>query len=475
MAVMSKTVKILTYGCQMNAAESERMAGQLAEIGYDLTTDIDAADLILFNTCCVRATAEDKIYGKIGEVKRFKRLNPALIIGVVGCLAQKDGDALLKRAPHVDFVLGTGQRGELVSVVRNFESNRRQFVDVSNVSGLINDENILPVRAGNVSAFVPIMYGCDNFCTYCIVPHVRGRERSRFPAEIISEVRETVNAGFKEITLLGQNVNSYGKDHGLKNFAGLLRDVDEIPGIERLRFMTSHPKDLSDELIDAMASGKHICEHIHLPVQHGSNEILRRMNRVYTVEKYLALVEKIRAAIPNVSLTTDLIVGFPGETDADFHATLDFLAAVKFDMAFTFIYSSRSGTPAANFNAQVDDDTKHRRLETLMALQNQISLEKNRALNGQIVEVLVEGASKTDKNIFTGRTRQNKLVLFPHESESAGDLVRVKINQVQTWLLKGQIATQAKGGAAIGRNFQIAGVGTPRRLDAQNIGKRRVD
>ncbi len=433
-----KNLKILTYGCQMNVAESERMAGQLAKIGYTLTDDIDAADLILFNTCCVRATAEDKIYGKIGEIKKYKRQNPALIVGVVGCLAQKDGENLIKRSPHVDFVLGTGQRGELVRVVENFESTRRQIVDTSNVSGLIADENILPVRAGGVSAFVPIMYGCNNFCTYCIVPHVRGRERSRQPAEIISEVTETVRAGFKEITLLGQNVNSY--DGGGKSFAELLRDVEKIAGLERLRFMTSHPKDLSDDLISAMAGGGKICEHIHLPVQYGSDEILRRMNRVYTVEKYIALVEKIRRAVPNISVTTDLIVGFPGETDETFAETLEFLERVKFDMAFTFIYSRRTGTPAAEFPNQIDEAVKHARLEKLMALQNRISLEKNLALDGAEVEVLVEGASKTDKNIYTGRTRQNKLVLFAHGAEKTGDVVRVKITQVQTWLLKGQIA-----------------------------------
>lgn len=431
-----KNLKILTYGCQMNVAESERMAGQLQEIGYEIADDLETADLILFNTCCVRATAEDKIYGKIGEVKKYKRHNPALIIGVVGCLAQKDGENLIKHAPHVDFVLGTGRRGELASVVQNFESKRRQVVDVSDVSGLIDDENILPIRAGQVSAFVPIMYGCNNFCTYCIVPHVRGRERSRLPAEILSEVAETVKRGFSEITLLGQNVNSY---NGGETFPQILRDVDKIDGLKRLRFMTSHPKDLSDDLISAMAHGKNICEHIHLPVQHGSNQILQKMNRAYTVEKYLELVRKIRAAVPNISLTTDLIVGFPGESDQDFQATLKFLEEVRFDMAFTFIYSKRTGTPAANFDNQVDDETKHARLDELMKLQNQISLEKNLPYADKVVEVLVEGASKTDKNIFTGRTRQNKLVLFQHGSENIGDFVNVKINQVQTWLLKGQI------------------------------------
>ena len=435
---MNKKFKILTYGCQMNVAESERMTGQLQKIGYEVTENFSEADLILINTCCVRAAAEDKVYGKIGEFKKYKMQNPNLIFGVTGCLAQKDGETLAKRFPQLDFVLGTGQRGELIKVVQNLESNRKQFVDTSNVSGMIGEENIFPVRGESVSAFVPIMYGCNNFCTYCIVPYVRGRERSRLPEEIFSEIRDAVNSGFKEITLLGQNVNSYGKDHKLKNFAQLLSDADKIEGLERLRFMTSHPKDLSDELISAMAHGKNICEHIHLPVQYGSNKILQKMNRVYTVEQYLELVKKIRAAIPDISLTTDLIVGFPGETEDDFKQTLEFLEKVQFDMAFTFIYSVRTGTPAANFENQVDDETKHRRLEKLMEVQNKISLEKNLNLQDKIVEVLVEGASKTDKNIFTGRTRTNKLVLFPHENEQPGDLIHVKVEQVQTWILKGR-------------------------------------
>ena len=436
---MEKKLKILTYGCQMNVAESERMAGQLKKIGYTLTEDFDEADLILINTCCVRETAEDKINGKIGEIKKFKQKNPALIFGVVGCLAQKDGENLLKRSPHVDFVLGAGRRGELVKVVENFESARKKFVDVSNVNSMIDDENIFPIRAGKISAFVPIMYGCNNFCTYCIVPYVRGRERSRKPEEIFSEIKKTLDEGFKEIILLGQNVNSYGKDLKTKNFSELLSEIDKFPKLERLRFMTSHPKDLSDDLIFAMANGKNICEHIHLPVQYGSNKILQKMNRVYTVEKYLELVKKIRAAIPEISLTTDLIAGFPGETDDDFKKTLEFLEEVQFDMAFTFIYSERSGTPAVNFDGKVDDETKHERLKKLMELQNKISLEKNLKLQGKILEVLVEGESKTDKNIFTGRTRTNKLVLFPHKSEKIGDLIQVKINQVQTWILKGEI------------------------------------
>ncbi len=430
---MDKKLKLLTYGCQMNVADSERMAGLLKQIGYSLTDDFDEADLIIINTCCVRATAEDKVFGQIGRFKTLKRQKPSLILGVAGCMAQKEGANLIKRAPHVDFVLGTGQSSEVARVVQSVERERKHFVDISNVSGDIPTE-VFPLRGGQVSTFVPIMYGCNNFCTYCIVPYVRGRERSRKPEEIFSEVKQAIAEGFKEITLLGQNVNSYA---GGMTFAELLSYVDKIAGVERLRFMTSHPKDLSDELIAAIANGKNTCEHIHLPVQYGSDKILQRMNRVYTVEKYLELVKKIRAAIPNVSLTTDLIVGFPGETDKDFAETLDFLKAVKFDAAFTFIYSKRSGTPAATFENQIDDETKHRRLNELMQVQNEISLEKNRALIDSVVEVLVEGASKTDDKIFTGRTRQNKLVLFEHGNEHAGDLINVKISQAQTWLLKG--------------------------------------
>ena len=432
---MDKKLKLLTYGCQMNVADSERMAGLLKQIGYSLTEDLAAADLILINTCCVRGTAEDKVFGQIGRFKTLKREKPSLILGVAGCMAQKEGANLIKRAPHVDFVLGTGQSCEVARVVQSLERERKHFVDISNVDGQTNSLDATSrCRGGQVSTFVPIMYGCNNFCTYCIVPYVRGRERSRKPEEIFAEVKQAVAEGFKEITLLGQNVNSYS---GGMTFAELMTVVDKIAGVERLRFMTSHPKDLSDELIAAIAGGKNICEHIHLPVQYGSDKILQRMNRVYTVEKYLRLVEKIRAAIPAVSLTTDLIVGFPSETEEDFAETLDFLRAVQFDAAFTFIYSKRTGTPAATFDNQIDEETKHRRLDALMKVQNAISLEKNRALVDSTVEILVEGASKTDDKIFTGRTRSNKLVLFAHGSERAGDLIDVKITQAQTWLLKG--------------------------------------
>ncbi len=431
-----KKLKILTYGCQMNVADSERMEGLLRGIGYTRIENFEDADLVLINTCCVRETAEDKAFGKIGELKRLKSKKPSMILGVTGCMAQKEGENLIKRAPHLDFVLGTGQISEIARVVEGIETLRGQVVDISNVDGKTEIEKISPIRAGSVSTFIPIMYGCNNFCTYCIVPYVRGRERSRSPEEIFDEIKEAVNSGFKEITLLGQNVNSYGKGTNT-NFAQLLAEVDKISELERVRFMTSHPKDLSDEVIEIMSSGKKICEHIHLPVQHGSDKILKKMNRVYTAEKYLNLVEKIRAKIPDIALTTDLIVGFPGETEEDFAELLDFIRKVRFDAAFTFIYNKRSGTPAAIFPDQIDEKIKIRRIEELIAAQNEISLEKNLTMKDKVFEILVEGESKTDKNVFTGRTRTNKLVLFRHGNEKPGDLVKVKITQPQTWLLKG--------------------------------------
>ncbi len=430
-------VELIVYGCQMNVSDAERMAGQLASIGYEPTEAMGEADLILINTCCVRESAEDRVYGKIGEIKHLKEQNPALIFGITGCMAQKEGEALIRRAPHIDFVLGTNKVHELTHVVQEIEAERGHVVDVQFAETEL-PEGMPVARQNKFSVWVPIMYGCNNFCTYCIVPYVRGRERSRRPEEVVAEVREAVRQGAKEVTLLGQNVNSYGKDHKRADFADLLKMVDEVPGIERVRFMTSHPKDLSDKLIETIRAGKHICEHIHLPVQHGSNRILRAMHRIYTVEDYRALVARIRAALPTVSLTTDLIVGFPGETEEDFSELLAFLREIRYDSAYTFLYSKRSGTPAATMDGQVPEKVKHERLERLMAVQDAISREKNEALLGTEAEVLVEGPSKHDAAVWNGRTRTNKLVLFPHGEEQPGDLVRVKITQPQTWVLKGE-------------------------------------
>ena len=438
--LQKKRAFIGVYGCQMNISDAERMEGQLATLGYERTEDMARADLILLNTCCVRETAEDKVYGKIGEIKHIKRANPALIFGITGCMAQKEGEALIRRAPHIDFVLGTNKVHELKATVRQLESARRgPVVDV-----LLGDaplpENVPIERTGRLSAWVPIMYGCNNFCTYCIVPYVRGREHSRRPEDVVREVEEAAAQGFKEITLLGQNVNSYGRDHKFASFAELLLMVDAVKGVERVRYMTSHPKDLSDAVIDAVRQGRHICPHFHLPVQHGSDRILRAMNRVYRKDAYRSLVERIRAAVPDASLTTDLIVGFPGETEEDFGELLDFLREIRYDAAYTFLYSKRSGTPAATMEAQVEDSVKKERLHRLMEVQNEISLEKNAALKGTVQEVLAEGPSRTDEDVWTGRTGTNKIVLWRKKGqETEGDIVRVRITQPQTWVLKGEL------------------------------------
>ena len=438
--LQKKRAFIGVYGCQMNFSDAERMEGQLATLGYERTEDMARADLILLNTCCVRETAEDKVYGKIGEIKHIKRANPALIFGITGCMAQKEGEALIRRAPHIDFVLGTNKVHELKATVRRLESARRgPVVDV-----LLGDaplpENVPIERTGRLSAWVPIMYGCNNFCTYCIVPYVRGREHSRRPEDVVREVEEAAAQGFKEITLLGQNVNSYGRDHKLASFAELLLMVDAVKGVERVRYMTSHPKDLSDAVIDAVRQGRHICPHFHLPVQHGSDRILQAMNRVYRKDAYRSLVERIRTAVPDASLTTDLIVGFPGETEEDFGELLDFLREIRYDAAYTFLYSKRSGTPAATMEAQVEDSVKKERLHRLMEVQNEISLEKNAALKGTVQEVLAEGPSRTDEDVWTGRTGTNKIVLWRKKGhETEGDIVRVRITQPQTWVLKGKL------------------------------------
>lgn len=434
---LHKFAYLLVYGCQMNQSDAERMMGQLRTIGYEQTDSMNDADLILINTCCVRETAEDRVYGKIGEIKHLKRQNPELIFGITGCMAQKEGDALIKRAPHIDFVLGTNKVHELTHIVKEIQQEHGHLVDVQLGETELPDD--VPVaRGGKLSAWVPIMYGCNNFCTYCIVPYVRGRERSRLPEDVVKEVEQAVADGYEEVTLLGQNVNSYGKDHKQADFADLLKMVDEVPGICRVRFMTSHPKDLSDKVIAAIRDGRHLCEHIHLPVQYGSNHILKAMNRVYTVESYRELVGRIRKEIPNVSLTTDLIVGFPGETDEDFREMLDFLREIRYDSAYTFIYSKRSGTPAATMEHQVEESVKKERLNELMAVQNEISLEINQKLLGKTMEIMVEGPSKNDASVWMGRTRTNKIVLFPHDGEQAGDFIDVKITHPQTWVLKGE-------------------------------------
>ena len=435
---MQGRYKMIVYGCQMNLADAERMEGQLQAAGYMRTEETADADIILINTCCVRETAEDKVYGKIGAIKKIKEKNPQLIFGITGCMAQKESVNLMRRAPHIDFVLGTGKVQELTRILAEIRAERSPVVDVTIPDHGIA-ENLPIARGSKFSAWVPVMYGCNNYCTYCIVPYVRGRERSRAPEEVVAEVRRAAAAGYREVTLLGQNVNSYGKDRRAADFADLLHMVDGVEGIRRVRFMTSHPKDISDKLIDTIRNGTHICEHIHLPVQYGSSRILKAMNRGYTVEKYRARALRVREALPHASLTTDLIVGFPGETEEDFAETLAFLREMRYDSAYTFLYSKRSGTPAAAMGNQVPDDVKHIRLNRLMEEQNAISRAINERLMGAALEVMVEGASKNDPQVWSGRTRTNKIVLFPHGAEREGDFVQVRITQPQTWVLKGEV------------------------------------
>jgi len=436
----TKYFTIVTYGCQMNQHDSERLAGQLKSIGYEYTETLSEANFVLVNTCCVRESAEKKIYGKIGELKTLKASNPNLIIGITGCMAQKDREKLFKKAPHIDLVLGTHNVHQLVELVKQFEQTKDHVLSVWDHAERLSPD-VPTIRKGTISAWVPIMYGCNNFCTYCIVPYVRGRERSRPIEDIVKEVHQLGLEGFKEITLLGQNVNSYGKDRSTYgDFADLLEAVDQVETIERIRYMTSHPRDINDKVIDIIKNSHKICEHFHLPVQSGSNTILKLMNRGYTTEYYRELVAKIRKAIPRASLTTDIIVGFPGETEELFQETLEFMKEIGFDSAYTFLYSKRSGTPAAAMPNQIPASVKKERLQLLMDAQNEISLRINQQLTGQIVTVMVEGPSKNDESRLVGRTATNKIILWDKQgTEKIGQLAKVTITTAQTWILKGQL------------------------------------
>lgn len=438
---MKKTYAIINYGCQMNESDSEHYAGQLLDLGYEASADYEHADVVVINTCCVRENAEKKILGKIGEMKRLKRENPDMVLCVAGCMAQEWGKDLQKKYPQVDLVLGTAHVNNFSSILQNHLAGHGRAESV------YDDLTIMPqefegsfVRKSSFAAWVPIMYGCNNFCTYCIVPYVRGRERSRSAEAICHEIEKAVALGYKEFTLLGQNVNSYGKDRGEEEgFSKLLELVDAIPGVERIRYMTSHPRDMSEAVVRTIAESQHICKNFHIPVQSGSSRIMKAMNRGYDRERYLKLVETIRRCVPDAVITTDLIVGFPGETEKDFEETLDLLRTVEYDDAFTFIYSPRKGTPAAGFGAQVPDAVKHERLDRLMALQNEICLKRNKRLVGRTLAVMVEGPSKSNPAMLSGRTDENDLVLWPKIRDHApGDLVNVKMERAQTWLIRGK-------------------------------------
>ena len=432
---------IETWGCQMNEEDSEKLSGMLKRIGYTRTENKEEAGIILFNTCCVRENAENKVFGNLGALKKLKKKNPDLIIGICGCMMQQEGmaDKILKEFPYVNIVFGTHNAYKFPEYLNRVRTEGVQIKEIFNKETDIVEG--LPIdRESSVKAFVTIMYGCNNFCTYCIVPYVRGRERSRKPEDILKEIRELVAQGYKEITLLGQNVNSYGK--GLEedvDFAKLLRMINEIEGLERVRFMTSHPKDLTHDVIMAIKECDKLCEQIHLPVQSGSNSILKKMNRHYTKEYYLDLIKKIKEEIPGVTLTTDIIVGFPGETEEDFQETLELVKEVGYSSAFTFIYSRRNNTPADMMLNQVSEEDKHHRFNRLIAAVNERVIAQNKAEEGNILEVLVEGNSKNDAEKLTGRTRTGRLVNFTGENVNVGELVNVKITRAQNFSLIGEV------------------------------------
>lgn len=436
-----KTFFISTYGCQMNEEDSEKLSGMLKRIGYTKTEAKEEASIILFNTCCVRENAENKVYGNLGLLKKLKKNNPDLVIGICGCMMQQKGmaDKILKEFPYVDIIFGTHNSYKFPEYLNRVKTEGVQVKEIFDKETEII-EGIPVDRESSIKAFVTIMYGCNNFCTYCVVPYVRGRERSRRPEEIEKEIKELVAQGYKEITLLGQNVNSYGK--GLEeeiDFAKLLRRINEIEGLERVRFMTSHPKDLTEDVIMAIKECDKLCEQIHLPVQSGSDEILKKMNRHYDREKYMSLIKKIKEEIPECSITTDIIVGFPGETEENFLDTLNLCKEVGYDSAFTFIYSRRNHTPADRMENQVPDDVKHERFNRLVDVINKGVINGNKVYEGRTVEVLVEGPSKNDETKLMGRTRNGRLVNFSGDSSMIGKLVNVHINRAQPFSLLGEI------------------------------------
>ncbi len=434
-----KFALVETYGCQQNVNDSQKYEGILMKMGYTLTHDRDKADFIMFNTCAVRENAEKKVFGNIGALKHLKFKKPDMVIAIAGCMSQQESvEKKLRRShPHVDMILGTRAMADFPKSLEKVLSSRQRVIDRSEVD--IVCENVPTNYDGGCKAFVSIMYGCNNFCTYCIVPYVRGRERSRSMEAVLAECKLLAEKGVKEITLLGQNVNSYGKDLGLtEGFATLLSEVDKIDGIERIRFMSSHPKDISDKVLGVMASSRHICHQLHLPLQSGSDKLLREMNRVYTREKYLSIVEKAKALMPDLAITTDIIVGFPTETEADFEDTISMLEIVRYDSIFSFIYSRREGTPAAKMEFCSSEEEIKARFERLLEVQNRISYELNQKCEGEVQPVLVEGMSK-EEGVLTARNYANKIVNFKGDESLIGKIVNVKIIKAQTWILIGEL------------------------------------
>lgn len=431
---------IQTFGCQMNEHDSEIMGGLLKEAGYERTERREDADVIILNTCCIREKAEHKVLSLLGELRSLADQKPHLVIGVSGCMVQQEDivPKIIHACPHVNLLMGTYNTQKVAEYVDFIRSTGQRISEIP-TEALVMEAALPAERSYSFKAFVNITFGCNNFCTYCIVPYVRGRERSRALHDIMKEVRDLVQEGVKEITFLGQNVNSYGNDLSdpAANFPELLRQADQVEGLQRIRFMTSHPKDLSDELISVIAESQHICHSVHLPVQAGSTRILTRMNRRYTRDDYLQLVSKMKNAIPDLALTTDIIVGFPGETEEDFQDTLSLAEAVGYDGAFSFIYSPRPGTVAEKFEDQVPLDIKKERLARLNKVLADSGYARNLPYQDQVVEVLVEGVSKTNADVMSGHTDTGKIVLFPGEPSLIGQLISVRITEPQTWVLKG--------------------------------------
>ncbi len=435
------TFHVTTFGCQMNARDSEKLVGILEQIGYEEEADEEEADFVIYNTCTVRENANKRVYGRLGQLSRKKKEKPYMFIGLCGCMMQEPEvvEKIKKSYRFVDLIFGTHNIFKFAELIATRFESERMVIDIWKDTDKIV-EDLPSERKFSFKSGVNIMFGCNNFCSYCIVPYVRGRERSRNPKDIIREIERLVADGVVEVMLLGQNVNSYGKTlEEPMSFAQLLREVEKIEGLERIRFMTSHPKDLSDDLIEVMSKSKKICKHLHLPIQSGSTNILTKMNRRYTKEHYLELVRKIRAAIPDISLTTDIIVGFPGETEDDFQETMDVVRKVRYDSAFTFIYSKRTGTPAAAMENQVPEDIVKDRFDRLLKEVQGISAEVCSVHEGTVQEVLVESMNDHDANLVTGRMSNNLLVHFPGSEELIGKLVNVHLTEARGFYYIGEM------------------------------------
>jgi tRNA-2-methylthio-N6-dimethylallyladenosine synthase len=437
---INKTYQIHTYGCQGNEADSETMAGILELMGFTHTDSEENSDVIIINTCAIRENAENRIWGELGRLKAYKKQNPNLILGLAGCMSQEENvvDRVLKKYQHVDIVFGTHNIYKLPEYIETAMFAKERVIEVYSQEGEIV-ENLPKVRNHQFKAWVNIMFGCDEFCTYCIVPYTRGKERSRSKEEVIAEVKDLVKHGYKEVTLLGQNVNAYGKDFKDQNytFGDLLRDLDQT-GIERIRFTTSHPHDLDLKTMVAMRDCSHVMPYFHLPVQSGANPVLKKMNRHYTKESYLNVLSELKKHVPGISVTTDIIVGFPGETEADFLETMDLVEKADFEGAFTFVFSKREGTPAATFEDLTPEETKKERLYILNDRINAGYLRGNQRFLGETVKVLVDGVSKYDESVLAGYSEHNKLVNFKGDKSLIGQIVDVKITQAKTWFLMGE-------------------------------------